>query len=51
MLAAATSGFVMGGTLIIAVGAQNSFLIEQSMKKTVDHAICLTVYSKRCHLY
>ena len=33
MLAAATSGFVMGGTLIIAVGAQNSFLIEQSMKK------------------
>jgi L-lysine exporter family protein LysE/ArgO len=33
MLAAATSGFVMGGTLIIAVGAQNSFLIEQSMKR------------------
>ncbi len=33
MLAAATSGFVMGGTLIVAVGAQNSFLIEQSMKR------------------
>ena len=33
MLAAATSGFVMGGTLIIAVGAQSSFLIEQSMKR------------------
>jgi len=33
MLAAASSGFVMGGTLIIAVGAQNSFLIERSMKK------------------
>ena len=33
MLAAALSGFVMGGTLIIAVGAQNSFLIEQSLKR------------------
>ncbi|MDO6535123.1 LysE/ArgO family amino acid transporter [Alteromonas stellipolaris] len=33
MFAAALSGFVMGGTLIIAVGAQNSFLIEQSLKR------------------
>jgi Lysine efflux permease len=33
MLAAATSGFVMGGTLNIAVGAQNSFLIEQKRKR------------------
>jgi L-lysine exporter family protein LysE/ArgO len=33
MFAAAWSGFVMGGTLIIAVGAQNSFLIEQSLKR------------------
>lgn len=27
------SGLVMGGTLIIAIGAQNSFLIEQSLKR------------------
>jgi L-lysine exporter family protein LysE/ArgO len=33
LFAAALSGFVMGGTLIIAVGAQNSFLIEQSLKR------------------
>lgn len=33
MLAAILSGFLMGGTLIIAVGAQNSFLIEQSLKR------------------
>ncbi len=33
MFAAATSGLIMGGTLIIAVGAQNSFLIEQSLKR------------------
>ena len=33
MIAAATSGLVMGGTLIIAVGAQNTFLIEQSLKR------------------
>lgn len=33
MIAAAISGLVMGGTLIIAVGAQNSFLIEQSLKR------------------
>ena len=33
MFAAALSGFVMGGTLIIAVRAQNSFLIEQSLKR------------------
>lgn len=30
---AAISGCLMGGTLIIAIGAQNSFLIEQSLKK------------------
>lgn len=33
MMTAAISGFLMGGTLIIAVGAQNSFLIEQSLKR------------------
>lgn len=33
MIAAALSGFLMGGTLIIAIGAQNSFLIEQSLKR------------------
>ena len=33
MFAAALSGFLMGGTLIIAIGAQNSFLIEQSLKR------------------
>lgn len=33
MLAAIVSGFLMGGTLIIAIGAQNSFLIEQSLKR------------------
>jgi len=33
MFAAALSGLVMGGTLIIAVGAQNSFLIEQSLRR------------------
>ncbi|WP_137165474.1 LysE/ArgO family amino acid transporter [Salinimonas lutimaris] len=33
MILAAATGFLMGGTLIIAIGAQNSFLIEQSLKK------------------
>ncbi len=28
-----TSGLFMGGSLIIAIGAQNSFLIEQSLKR------------------
>lgn len=32
MFSAAVSGFLMGGTLIIVIGAQNSFLIEQSLK-------------------
>lgn len=33
MVSAMLSGLVMGGTLIIAIGAQNSFLIEQSLKR------------------
>ncbi|MEG3767753.1 LysE/ArgO family amino acid transporter [Alteromonas sp. 14N.309.X.WAT.G.H12] len=33
MVSAMLSGLIMGGTLIIAIGAQNSFLIEQSLKR------------------
>lgn len=51
MFAAALSGFVMGGTLIIAVGAQNSFFNRTVFEASMDRVVRTAVYSERCHFY
>jgi len=38
---AATSGFLLGAGLIIAIGAQNAFVLRQGLKRRHVFAICL----------
>jgi L-lysine exporter family protein LysE/ArgO len=40
-LAAALSGFLLGASLIIAIGAQNAFVLRQGLKRKFVFAICL----------
>jgi L-lysine exporter family protein LysE/ArgO len=40
-LAAALSGFLLGASLIIAIGAQNAFVLRQGVKRKFVFAICL----------
>lgn len=41
MLAAATNGFVLGATLIIAIGAQNAFILRQGLARRHVFVLCL----------
>ena len=41
MLAAAVAGFLLGGSLIIAIGAQNAFVIRQGVLKSHIFWVCL----------
>lgn len=41
-LAAGVSGFFLGAGLIIAIGAQNAFVLRQGLQKQHVFAICLT---------
>lgn len=41
MLAAAISGFLLGATLIIAIGAQNAFILRQGLKREHVFVLCL----------
>ncbi|SMC60552.1 LysE/ArgO family amino acid transporter [Rhizobium sp. RU36D] len=42
MLAATVSGFFLGLSLIVAIGAQNAFVLRQGLLKSHVFAICLT---------
>ena len=42
MLSAAASGFVLGLTLIIAIGAQNAFILRQGLMRSHVFVLCLT---------
>lgn len=42
MLAAATNGFLLGASLIIAIGAQNAFVLRQGLAGAHVFLICLT---------
>ncbi|WP_349364183.1 MAG: LysE/ArgO family amino acid transporter [Roseitalea porphyridii] len=41
MLAVATNGFVLGATLIIAIGAQNAFILRQGLARRHVFILCL----------
>jgi L-lysine exporter family protein LysE/ArgO len=41
MIAAAVAGFLLGGTLIVAIGAQNAFVIRQGVTGQHVFWICL----------
>lgn len=41
MLTAAIAGFLLGGTLIIAIGAQNAFVLRQGLKREHVFVLCL----------
>jgi L-lysine exporter family protein LysE/ArgO len=41
MLAAAISGFLLGASLIIAIGAQNAFILRQGLLKKHVFVLCL----------
>jgi len=41
MLKAALDGFLLGGSLIIAIGAQNAFVLRQGLKREYVLAVCL----------
>jgi L-lysine exporter family protein LysE/ArgO len=41
MLAAALAGFLLGLTLIIAIGAQNAFILRQGLKREHVFILCL----------
>ena len=40
-MAPAISGFLLGGTLIIAIGAQNAFILRQGLKREHVFILCL----------
>ena len=40
-LLAALDGFLLGGSLIIAIGAQNAFVLRQGLKREFVFAVCL----------
>ena len=40
-LLAALDGFLLGGSLIIAIGAQNAFVLRQGLKREFVLAVCL----------
>ncbi len=42
MLIATTSGFFLGLSLIVAIGAQNAFVLRQGLRRSHVFAICLT---------
>ena len=42
MLAAAINGFLLGASLIIAIGAQNAFVLRQGLARSHVFIICLT---------
>ena len=42
MLIAATAGFFLGLSLIVAIGAQNAFVLRQGLRRSHVFAICLT---------
>jgi L-lysine exporter family protein LysE/ArgO len=41
-MAAATSGFLLGMSLILAIGAQNAFVLRQGLRREHVFAVCLT---------
>ncbi|MEL6745264.1 MAG: LysE family transporter, partial [Pseudomonadota bacterium] len=41
MFAAALAGFLLGGGLIIAIGAQNAFLLRQGLLRQHVFVLCL----------
>ena len=41
-MAAATSGFLLGLGLIMAIGAQNAFVLRQGLRRSHVFAVCLT---------
>ena len=41
MLTALTSGFILGGSLIIAIGAQNAFILRQGLLRQHVFILCL----------
>jgi L-lysine exporter family protein LysE/ArgO len=41
MLTAAVDGFLLGASLIIAIGAQNAFVLRQGLKREFVFAVCL----------
>lgn len=41
-LAAATQGFVLGGSLIVAIGAQNAFVLRQGLRR--EHVGAIVVF-------
>ena len=42
MLVAAANGFLLGASLIIAIGAQNAFVLRQGLVRSHVFSICLT---------
>jgi L-lysine exporter family protein LysE/ArgO len=42
MLSAAVSGFGLGGSLIVAIGAQNAFILRMGLLRRFVFALCLT---------
>ena len=42
MLIAATAGFFLGLSLIVAIGAQNAFVLRQGLRRSHVFAICLS---------
>ena len=42
MLAAAISGFLLGAGLIVAIGAQNAFVLRQGLARSHVFLVCLT---------
>ncbi|MCR9139115.1 MAG: LysE/ArgO family amino acid transporter [Alphaproteobacteria bacterium] len=41
VLAAAVAGFVLGGSLIVAIGAQNAFILRQGLVRSHVFVVCL----------
>jgi L-lysine exporter family protein LysE/ArgO len=41
LLAAAVAGFLLGGSLIVAIGAQNAFVLRQGLRRKFVFPICL----------
>lgn len=39
-MSAAIAGFLLGGTLIIAIGAQNAFILRQGLKREHVFVLC-----------
>lgn len=42
-MAAALAGFALGLSLILAIGAQNAFVLRQGLLKSHVFAVCLTL--------